>query len=570
MSNSTSQIPRLGKQHQVFLGILAAWAVLFIGAVSWLALPELSLASTGIQTIFTLIGFAGVVIFLLSSESYGKSSQDLFCNKIIGIASVSFASIGLLLLFYYALASFAGSFNDSQAQRYAQLIGEIKQESTENLPTLDIEKLALVPGSIARNRASKKLSEQNVATIGSQYEVREMYKQIVNGELRWVGILEPRGFMRWLLEEGSPGYVSVSAIDENDAVLVTELDGKPVNITRGKGFYNTEDVDRAFWLHGFGSDYLFSATTEIDDQGKPYWVAAVGSREVSNNGVVVTEVLLMDAQSGKINRHKVDEVPSWVDRVFPAELVEKNLVAYGEYSQGAWNFADEGKMAFENMDLVYDQEGSAHYIASVASYNNSSTGLFAFMTVDAQTGKAAYFPFTAVEESEASRAILGTLPKGQLDFAITDIRPYLVNGIPTYVGMAYTGVGANKHYAFSAIDNPQRLAVKTSVQAAYQAYLALPAGPVSLAINQEQSLEEITAVVQRIAPVGKGYQVLLEGDDTIFNADAEILIELGLTKPGDRIKVRVNKGNAYQGAILELDNLEFGPSLKTESANSQS
>lgn len=516
--------------------------------------PELSLQSDGVHWLLMIAGAIWSAPYLISLDS-GSYQRDI--ARVFGRIGGGLFATGLLLSLFFWVAGMGWAI-ESQAKGYANLIGEVQEKSADALPALDIERVADVPAEIALNRALKKLSEQEVASIGSQYTVDTMYKQVVNGELRWVGMLEPRGFMRWLLEDGAPGYVSVSAFDENDAVLVTELKGKKLVIRKGEGHFMHDEVNRAMWLASNGMEYLTNAVLEIDDEGNPFWVSAIGERAVSNDGIKVAGVLVMDAQTGIATQYGLKEVPAWIDQVYPVRLVSRNLELYGRFVKGAWNFANEGKISFENIDMVYDPKGGAQIIASAAAFNNNSTGLFAFMSVDTRTGAATYFPFTAVEESEATRAILGTLPKGQLDFTVDNPRPYLVNGVPTYVAIAYTGVGANKHYAFSAIDNPQRVAVRTSLQAAYQAYLALPSGSSELAVNQAMTEEKVQSVVQRIAPVGKGYQVLFKGDNTIYTADAEVILELGLTQAGDRVKARVNKGNALQGAILEMDNLEFG------------
>jgi len=555
------------EESSIFKLAIAASVVALV-LMLFIFTPELSLASDGIHWLLMIAGVAWSIPYLVTLEQ-GAYQADIM--KRYGRIGTVLFSTGLLLSLFFWVAGWGWAF-ESQAKGYASLIGEVQEKNAEALPALDIERLADVPGDIALNRALKKLSEQEVASIGSQYTVDTMYKQVVNGELRWVGMLEPRGFMRWFLEEGAPGYVSVSAFDENDAVLVTELKGKKLVIRKGEGHFLHDEVNRAMWLAAKGTEYLTYAVLEIDDEGHPFWVSAIGERAVSNDGIKVAGVLVMDAQTGSTTQYDLNEVPQWIDQVYPVKLVSNNLALYGNFVKGSWNFANEGKISFENIDMVYDPQGGAQIIASAAAFNNSSTGLFAFMTVDSRTGVASYFPFTAVEESEATRAILGTLPKGQLDFTVDNPRPYLVNGVPTYVAVAYTGVGANKHYAFSAIDNPQRVAVRTSLQAAYQAYLALPVGSSELAVNKELNEVRVEGVIRRIAPVGKGYQVLLNGDNTIYTADAEVILELGLTQAGDRVKARVSKGNAFQGAILEMDNLEFGESVsevvKTESIES--
>lgn len=550
----SDKVPLQTRLFAILCAVSASVIVLF----TYLGSPEISLASAGFRAILFIAGLVFLVPYALEDEyGYrdGLSALKRLCLKVVAV--FAFLSIGLTI--YYIAASASATFVDSQAKSYAELIGNVEEREGSDLPALDIEKANLVTEDIAMNRAMKKLSEQEVAAIGSQYTVGSMHKQIINGELRWVGYLEPRGFFRWLLEDGAPGYVSVSASDETDAQIVTKLDGEEISIRRGNSHWFNQNIDRAFWL-SYPTELFYNAIPELDDAGRPHWVTSTFSREVSNDGLVVSGVLVMDAQTGNVAKYSVTDVPSWVDQVYPAWLIKDNINNYGEFKSGAWNFANEGKLQVQDIDMVYGTNNRSTLVASISAMGKNSTGLFGFMVADTQTGEVQYYGFTAVEEEEAARAVLGSLPKSQLDYNISNPRPYLVNGIPTYVAMAYTGVGANKQYAFAAIDNPQRVAVRGSMQAAYQAYLALPSSPSQLAVNSDKSSEkELTTTVKRIAPVGKGYQILLQGDDTIYTADAEILLELGLTQPGDKVKVTVSTGNALQGSILVLDNLEFGP-----------
>lgn len=546
----------LSDKYLLAFMVIAALFVMVSGFYAFS--PQLSFASPGFRMLMFIAG-AFFLTALVPENNYGMHPV---LKKAMYAGAGSLMGLSILGTVYFIAASQMGTFNNSQAKAYASLIGAVQEKSGAELPALDIEKANLVTEEIAYNRALKKLSEQEVAAIGSQYTVGSLHKQIVKGELRWVGYLEPRGFFRWFLENGTPGYVSVSASDETDAVLVTKLDGKPISITRGTAHWFNQDVNRAFSLES-PTTLTYAPVPEIDDNGRPYWVSPTYEREVSNDGLVVTGVMLMDAQTGEVTHHKVGQVPAWVDQVFRPWLLKENINNYGEFKNGAWNFANEGKLQVQDIDLVFGANGRSTVVASIAAMGKNSTGLFGFMVADTQTGEVSYYGFTAVEENEASKAILGSLPKSQLDYSVSDPRPYLVNGIPTYVAMAYTGVGANKQYAFAAIDNPQKVAVRGSLQAAYQAYLALPSTPSQISVNGEmETTREVQTKVKRIAPVGKGYQVLFEGDETIYTADAEVLLELGLTQVGDRVKVSVTTGNALQGSILELDNLEFGPKVQ--------
>lgn len=55
-------------------------------------------------------------------------------------------------------------------------------------------------------------------------------------------------------------------------------------------------------------------------------------REPEVNGVIV-----LNAMTGEANRYSLEEIPSWIDRVYGADLIMHQLTMQGYYRNGFFN-----------------------------------------------------------------------------------------------------------------------------------------------------------------------------------------------------------------------------------------
>ncbi|MEG0367515.1 MAG: hypothetical protein RR585_11815, partial [Coprobacillus sp.] len=70
--------------------------------------------------------------------------------------------------------------------------------------------------------ADKKLGE--IPSLGSQVTIGELHLQSIAGELYYVAPLEHSSLIKWFTNSnGTSGYIKVSATNQNDVQLVTEL-----------------------------------------------------------------------------------------------------------------------------------------------------------------------------------------------------------------------------------------------------------------------------------------------------------------------------------------------------------
>ena len=75
---------------------------------------------------------------------------------------------------------------------------------------------------------------------------------------------------------------------------------------------------------------------EIDDDGTPYWVCPRMVKTIGLfGGTDIHGAVLVNAVTGESSYY--EEVPSWVDRVYSADLIIEQYDYYGRYHNGFLN-----------------------------------------------------------------------------------------------------------------------------------------------------------------------------------------------------------------------------------------
>ena len=200
-----------------------------------------------------------VSIFVICSIGYGLFIRDkkyIVLGTIIAVAYIALAVACSPIISYKSHRNLIGNVEE------VDFSSEIKYIDLNQLPTIDKE--------LAEKLADKKLGE--IASLGSQVEVGDLHIQSINDELYYVAPLEHSSFLKWFTNrEGTQGYIKVSATNQNDVELVTELNGEPLNIKYLDSSYLFSDLRLASYLRDLKAghtDYTF----ELDDDGKPFWV----------------------------------------------------------------------------------------------------------------------------------------------------------------------------------------------------------------------------------------------------------------------------------------------------------
>jgi len=508
---------------------------------SWLNLPTLKYGFADIPILFLVNSVALIgVAYLISKTS---SSTKLKTTPLYIITTLSLLAV-LALPF---LTSFAGF----HAQKYFELAGNVSVgEFSEDIAAIDMTQVRRVDGKLARNLAEKRLGEDR--GLGSRVDVGRMSIQAVNKELYWVAPLNHSKFRRWLDNRaGTPGYVMVSASNENNVKLVTEVGGEALNLRYNMGAYFSDKPSRYVYDHGYASKGRTDWTFEIDDAGRPHYVITEYKKSIGFKGDDAVGIIILDVQTGDITSFKITDAPVWVDRIQPTRIIREQLTNWGRYKQGwinAWLGADGVLQTTEGMSLVYGNDGNSYFYTGMQSVG-ADEGTVGFVLVNTRTKEMRLYEQAGATETAARNSAEDEFQ----DFGYRSTNPILYNigGVPTYFMTLKASSGLVKASAFVSVEDYSIVGSGKTTEAALRNYnQALRGGGNSIALDDIENAQTAQGTVKRIRQEiidqSVTYYFLIEGQSNkVFAVPSDVSSEVRMTQIGDIISVSYQEsGNA--------------------------
>jgi hypothetical protein len=252
---------------------------------------------------------------------------------------------------------------------------------------------------------------------------------------------------------------------------------------------------------------------EIDENGTPYWVASVEKKTIGLfGGTDVQGAVLVNAITGEGTYYDVEDVPTWVDRVYDADLVMTQYDYYGEYHNGFWN------SIFGQTDCTVTTEGY-NYIAmdddvwlytGITSVGGDESNI-GFILVNQRTKEAHYYSCAGANEYSGMASAEGAVQQFSYDATF----PLLmnINGEPTYFMALKDASQLVKMYAMVNVQEYQIVATGSSVEGCLENYQTL------LAQNGVISAEEVTPISEVDTVTGQVEEIrsaVMEGNTTYF------------------------------------------------------
>lgn len=509
---------------------------------------------------FTLSIVYIVGIFVAVSIGYSAITFD----KKYGIAGAIAAAI------YFAAILISSPIINYKAHR--DLIGEVKEvDFTSQIEHIDLKQLPTIDKEVAYKLADKKLGE--IPSLGSQVTIGNLVLQNINGELYYVAPLEHSTLFKWFTNrEGTPGYIKVSATNESDVKLVTEVDGKELKIKYLESSYLLSDLERAAYFRDMKAghtDYTF----ELDDSGRPYWVITRYDNGVGISEAKATGALVIDAQTGESEVYDIENTPEWIDRIQPDRYIKSYVDKWGELVHGIFNFSDKDKLkSTEGMNLIFNKD-VCYYYTGVSSVGNDE-GLVGFTLTNTRTGETTLYKTSGATETASMKSAEGKVQQ----FGYKATFPYLINiqNEPTYFTTLKDSNGLVKQYAMVNVKNYNTVGVGDSLQAALNKYLEGLTNT-NISLESSSSEETLEGEVERIGLVVKDgtsiYDIKLKENDYIFSVSTETSREVALTSVGDKVKVKyikVGEGrfvltNTFENITIKIvENTEIEKTDKQE------
>ena len=419
-----------------------------------------------------------------------------------------------------------------QSKRYASLIKKQTSIFEEDIKQADFTKLPVVDRDTAIKLGARKMGE--MGDLVSQYNIDETYSQIALGEkpVR-VTPLVYADFVKWFLnkDKGIPYYIKIDMVTQNASLV--KLD-EPIMYSMSDKF------SRNLYRHirfSYPTAIIDDINFETDDEGKPYFIATAVEPTIGLFGAPDTKyIIIVDAHSGKMEKYKVGNVPEWVDRVYPANMIITQLDDNGKFERGFLNSKIKQEGVTKTTDgynyLISGNDISLYTGITSVLADESNIG---FVIVNMRTKETKFYPVSSAEEFSVMDSAKGAVQEKGYDATF----PLLINvyNRPTYFMSLKDKASLIKMYSLVDAQNYQKVAVGNTVEETVENYQKIT----SDIMNNVGASSEKTIVIEDIQSVvidgNTLYYIKAKDEEKILSASINIDPRLAFVKIEDTIEV---------------------------------
>ena len=476
------------------------------------------------------------------------------------IISLFLIPIFCVLVIVFGNIAGAPIFN---AKRYANLLKVENREFVNDIPESEnVDNIALMDTNSARIFGDRKIG--SLSDVVSQFEVENAYTQInIDNKPMKVANLRYADFFKYLSNrnEGIPGYVTVNPVDSTAKYIKLDKGMKYVP----SGYFN-DKIMRHVQMNNptriFEGCYF-----EVKDDGTPCYICPVLHARVGLfGGMDVKGAVICDPVSGDMEYYAVEDIPTWVDRVYDGELLTRKYNWHGLFGNGYWNsiIGQKGCVQTTN-DYGYKTiEDDVWIYPGVTSVTGDASNI-GFVMINQRTSEARYYSISGAEEYSAMSSAEGAVQEKKYTASF----PSLINvyGTPTYIMVLVDNGGLVKMYAMVNVEQYNLVATgdtQTEVFAKYRKLLKSEgikntgsSGESDEDLDDDNSVAETTFNVkdmQYVTTGGETYVYIKDDKGNVYKqlfADDENIIFVSV---GDNIKLTYKKSD--DSDIMQIIDVE--------------
>lgn len=538
-----NRLPDWSKKALIFLAVVLVLVLLFL---YWWFHPPINIHSQDLWSFLVIFILAPIFLILYGRRrAYEKGSGKREASpkkaktfKWLSYIPVAVAVLGLV-------GAIAGwSFWPGNAERYSTLLKIENTDFATDIQEVDYNSIPVIDGASAAILGNRTLGE--IPEYVSQFEISNLYSQI-NYQQRPVRVspLNYADFFKWFynMDTGIPAYVLVDMASQDTRVV--RLDA-PIYYSESDPFF--KNIDRHVQLsYPF---YMFEQKSfEIDEDGTPWWICPVQTRTIGLfGGETIRRVVLVNANSGETFDYAIEDVPQWVDRAYPSDLLIQQYNWYGSLHEGWLNSwlgqsgvvqTTPGTSGFAGYNYIAKDDDVWMYTGvTSATADNAIVG---FVLVNQRTADAHYYSIAGATEESAMRSAEGQVQN--LRYEATFPLLLNINGQPTYFMALKDAAGLVKKFAMIDIQRYQNVAVGDTVAECQKSYKTLLAtngisGGGSIDTGDLTAKGTIASIAQAVIDGNSHFYLTIEGDSNIYDCPLPALIEVVGFGVGDTIEVK--------------------------------
>lgn len=553
------------------LKLIACVAVAVIAAVYYyIQLPAINIHSPGFwKFIIFIMIIATMAVWIMNHDKSKEGMQ--FVNKMAAkdyifdfktrSGALIFKLVGgvtILLVVIY----FVGNILSSpiiNASKYQKLLTVETRNFTDDIKEVSYDKIPLLDKDSASIIGTRVMG--TMVDMVSQYEVDDMYSQI-NYKEKPVRVTPLRygNLIKWFTNHrnGIPAYIRID---------MTTQEAECVRLSEGIKYSESDHFSRYIYRHlRFAyPTYIFDDINfEIDDNGTPYWVCPVKKYNIGLfGGQTVGRVVLCNAVTGEMTDYDVKDVPTWVDKVYSAELLIDLYDYNGSLKHGFINSVLSQKDCLKTTDgynyIALEDDVWVYTGITSVGQDNSNVG---FVLMNQRTMETRYYEVSGAEEYSAMDSAKGRVQ----NLGYTATFPLIINvsSQPTYFMALKDGAGLVKSYAMLNIEKYQNVAIGDSVLQCESNYIQLlkDNGIVDETQTEIVDTKNIQGVITKIMPVvvdGNSHMYfMLEGSSSIYDADVSKYVDIIRYEAGMNISIQYTESteekalNTVTGIVSQI------------------
>lgn len=527
------------KEKSVFKETLLA---LFITLVLFVISEYFTLTPINFRSqkfLITLPWFIGlfIILRLLFLHRFGKSN---------------FFLIGIIVI--CLVMNYAGPYFSSRiffAKKYANQISlkksgdfykDMKNVTENSVPTVD-------------KGTAIELGDKNMGTIPdyvSQFKVDQTYNQInYRGRAVRVTMLTYGNTIKWLTNHfhGLPAYIKVDMVSQNTDVVKLK---KPIRFSKSDKMFR--DINRYIRFR-FPFLMFDSPSFELNEKGTPYWVAPVYTYKIGLfGGKDIIGAITVDATSGKAKYYRKNKVPEWVDRVYPAALLMKQLKNTGRYSHGYLNtlFSQKGVLK-PTSGYNYLAIGKDIWMYTGLTSVTGDSSNVGFALINMRTKEAKFYSIPGATESSAMKSAAGKVQ--EQNYKPTFPTLLNVENTPAYFLSLKDQAGLVKQYAFVSVEHYEIVGIGDSVKTARESYLKQMSDSGHLKDNVKTGT--VTGKINTIRSVvvngNTTYYISLKGHKKQYITAISLNDQLPTLKSGDKVTITYEISSKKAVTTTQID-----------------
>lgn len=500
----------------------------------YVKLPAINLQNKDFYFFFFLLAAVYCCMAILTSGIWKLRGEGEFFSSV-----KNHCKAPLIVCAAFLVMIIVGSLLSSvvfRARAYSRLLPFETGTFAEDIKEVDYNQIPMLDKSSAQMLGTRKLGE--LSDMVSQFEVSSENTQInYKGRPVRVAPLVYGDLIKWFnnRSNGLPAYIMVDMVTQNAEVV--RLTNGGIRYTTGEHFMRYLPRYLRFRYPTFMFD---TPTFEIDEQGDPYWICPRIVKTIGLfGGTDIDGAVLVNAVTGECQYYDAADVPTWVDRVYTAELIIAQYDYYGQYHNGFLN------SMFGQKDVTVTTDGY-NYIAmdddvyvytGVTSVGGDESNV-GFILCNQRTKETRFYRVPGAEEYSAMSSAQGVVQ--HLNYTATFPLLLNINGQPTYFMALKDAAGLVKMYAMVNVGQYNIVSTGSTVAECQQSYKKLLA---QNNIAQSGAAEEGRAagvIAEKREAVLSGntfYYIRLEGEERYYAVSAADSQTCVIVNVGDTVEI---------------------------------